>query len=486
MNRIDNFESFPSQRKTESSKPIGDAFKEKMQKIEKTEEETEQDKEKFLHSFHVEQRKIEEEECFCEAGAAGSSLFASASPSRGPAELAAPARPNMAIPFNPSYEGFKQIAEQAIPSPPAFPPPSVNESIEAPSPQPAKELPQSQAFWESFDLPDEPPPRRNLEEMNQPPAGRKKRLAEALPQPSKKKKLDSQQELLSAIIKPKKEELSDEELSATLLRPSTREEKKTEGALESATERGKEKKEPQAPGTSIAKKTKEEKKIPQSEQELQEDLAQPKEEELSVEEISETMLRPTTQDEKKKLEPAVQARNKTKGSQSVAAQSIKKTEAEKEREEKPRVLPDPLPMQFASLAQAAQTSAASYLNPQTEALFRQMVGAIIFVQKTTPGIIRTEILLNGSELRGSPFYNTTIVIEQHAAAPGAYNISLQGSPQAIQIFNNNLASLSSAFQTAYDKREINFRIVRLETSLSSKWSAHPRKKESESDEGFEE
>lgn len=162
----------------------------------------------------------------------------------------------------------------------------------------------------------------------------------------------------------------------------------------------------------------------------------------------------------------------------------KKTDAENERDPTTLALPTPLPSPITLIAEKAAIAASPYLNPVTETLFQQLVGSIAFVQKTMPGVNRTEIVLNGEVLNKSPFYNATIVIEQHATAPGSFNITLQGSPQAVQIFQTNLPSLASAFETAYDKREIPFRVSRLETSLSSRWSGHS--KNQQSDEELEE
>ncbi len=284
---------------------------------------------------------------------------------RGPVELAASPRPvNMAIPSSPAPEGFEHLVEKAIATPPAYPPPSIDEPPSSTPHRIAKELPQSNAFWEDFDMPDEPPPHRNFEESEEAALVplRKKRSAGKPTRPTEKKeKFDSQQELLAAV-------------------------------------------------------------------------------------------RPVEK---------------------------KKTDAENEREAKPLSLPHPLPAPFVLIAEKASIAGASSLNPVTETLFRELVGSIAFVQKTSPGVNRTEIVLNGEALNKSPFYNATIVIEQHATAPGSFNITLQGSPQAVQIFQTNLPSLASAFETAYDNKEIPFRVTRLEASLSSRWSGNPKRQQSD-------
>lgn len=372
MNRIGDFESFDPLRKREPTKSDKNAFQEKLQKIEKTEEERERDKEKLYQPFLTEKMT----ESFPQNS--NPSFFA-ATPSKGPAELilaASEARPaNMAIPPNTPPEGLEFFVDKMIATPPKYPPPTVDHPTSKPSSYSAKDLPQSDYFWQDFSMPDEPPPHRNFEEAEEPNqvSGRMRRTAGSeRSNRSEKKKLDSQQELLAA-VQPKKEDKEEKDRDAS---------------------------------SSL-------------------------------------------------------------------------------------ILPNPLPLQFASIAKNATMAAASYLNPVTETLFREIVGSLAFFQKTTSGITRTEILLNASDFNKSPFFNTTIVIEQHASAPGSFNICLQGSPQAVQIFNDNLSNLTSAFTAAYESKEIDFRIGRLETALSSDWSTGSRKKRSESSkdddhEGFEE
>ncbi len=95
--------------------------------------------------------------------------------------------------------------------------------------------------------------------------------------------------------------------------------------------------------------------------------------------------------------------------------------------------------------QAAATQAASYLNPDTMALFQQMVGTI-YVMNSRPGVSTTEVLLNSPAFAGSKFFGSTITIEKYATAPNALNIRLTGSTEAVNAFNQNLSSLVAAFE----------------------------------------
>ncbi|HAB99212.1 MAG TPA: hypothetical protein DCE71_05270, partial [Parachlamydiales bacterium] len=107
---------------------------------------------------------------------------------------------------------------------------------------------------------------------------------------------------------------------------------------------------------------------------------------------------------------------------------------------------------------AAATQAASYLSPDTMALFQQMVGTI-YVMNSRPGVSTTEVSLNSPAIDGSKYNVATITIEKYATAPNALNIRLSGSTDAVNAFNQNLSSLAAAFE--HSKLQFT---VRLETA----------------------
>jgi hypothetical protein len=96
---------------------------------------------------------------------------------------------------------------------------------------------------------------------------------------------------------------------------------------------------------------------------------------------------------------------------------------------------------------------------------------------TTPGITRTEVILNQLAFQKSVFYNSTITIEKYATAPDSFNIRLTGSDTAVKMFNDNIPNLMSSFANAYEQKNIKFRIGRLETSYSTERPLIRRKKE---------
>lgn len=136
-----------------------------------------------------------------------------------------------------------------------------------------------------------------------------------------------------------------------------------------------------------------------------------------------------------------------------------------------------LPATIIPLAQAATTQASPILSPQTMPLFFQMVGTI-YVMAATPGVSKTEILLNSPGFAGSKFFGATISIEKYATAPDSLNIRLTGSDEAVKSFNENITNLYGAFQNG----NFNFRIGRISAEYSIEKPVF-RRKESGEDKG---
>ena len=169
---------------------------------------------------------------------------------------------------------------------------------------------------------------------------------------------------------------------------------------------------------------------------------------------------------------------KHKKEQAIAA-SWKEKKKKQEEISASSQMPDSLPPATVQMADAAQAFVASYLSPHTAALFHHMVGTLSFWGSQTPGVSRTEIILNSSAFEKSPFYNSSITLEKFATAPDSFNITLSGSAQAVSLFNANIANLSTAFSKAYEKNKIGFRIGRLEASYAANPPATRRKEKTE-------
>lgn len=141
-------------------------------------------------------------------------------------------------------------------------------------------------------------------------------------------------------------------------------------------------------------------------------------------------------------------------------------------------VPDPLPPSILQTSSAALSAASPYLSPEVANLFKHMVGTILFMESTTPGISRTEVFLTSSAFQKSVFFNSTILIEKYSTAPDSFNIRLSGSPEAVKIFNNNIDSLINGFTTAYENRTVKFRVGRIEASYAAERPLFRRKSKS--------
>lgn len=133
-----------------------------------------------------------------------------------------------------------------------------------------------------------------------------------------------------------------------------------------------------------------------------------------------------------------------------------------------------LPANIQPMAVAATSQAATYLAPQTVSLFFQMVGTI-FVMQAPEGINRTEVVLNNPAYANSKFYGATITIEKYATAPDSFNIRLTGSHEAVASFKENIPSLLNAFENG----NFNFRIGRIDVEYSLERPIFRRKEKGE-------
>jgi hypothetical protein len=316
-------------------------------------------------------------------------------------------------------------------------------------------LPESMRFWEGYDLPDQPPEPTQFEE---------KRLS---------KKAD-----LSPAEKQKERLLLEEQKRKEM---KTAQEKPT--AMKESLPHGKKEKKPAETAPSWQKPfSKTEKKSGPFLKEQMGKQGKPLFEE-QLEEMPSSI---------EKEEPEIPLEPKwgrmEEGTQALYPETAAASEqlrAEKEREKKKTKTetmaavqpPEPLPPACQKVAEAALASVSAFLNAQTAELYLQMVGTMVFMSSSKGGISLTEVMLNSPAFKDSPFFGTTITIEKYATAPDSFNIRLTGSPEAVQVFSNNVANLSSAFIAAYEDRRITFRVGRIETELAPNRPLIRRKKE---------
>jgi hypothetical protein len=187
---------------------------------------------------------------------------------------------------------------------------------------------------------------------------------------------------------------------------------------------------------------------------------------------------PKTPEELEK-EAEVQGAAAVTGSHAPFAPSLERKE-EKKVEEKE--VPPPIEMgagipatpgELAGTAMPALTPEAlpSYANlhPQVMEIFDRMVGVMTVMNMS--GMTETTITLNAPQFASSVFFGTQIIIQEFSTAPQAFNIQLNGTPQAVALFQGNVDDLMAAFQAG----NYNFRVNRLETGYLTERPLFKRK-----------
>jgi len=113
----------------------------------------------------------------------------------------------------------------------------------------------------------------------------------------------------------------------------------------------------------------------------------------------------------------------------------------------------------------------SYANihPQVMEIFDRMVGVMTVMNMS--GITETVITLNAPQFASSVFFGSQIIIQEFSTAPQAFNIQLNGTPQAVALFQGNVNDLMAAFQAG----NYNFRVNRLETGYLTERPLFKRK-----------
>lgn len=99
------------------------------------------------------------------------------------------------------------------------------------------------------------------------------------------------------------------------------------------------------------------------------------------------------------------------------------------------------------------------LHPHVMELFEKMVGVITVM--ATSGIKETVVTLNMPKFASSVFFGSQIIIQEYTSAPQAFNIQINGSPEALNFLHGNVDDLMAAFQFG----NYNFRVNRLEAGL---------------------
>ncbi len=363
------------------------------------------------------------------------------------------------VSFNAPSSDFDDVEDAVVPAPAYTPPPDVGLSSRGDEDEATEEaLPQSNDFWEEFDLPDQPVSQPNFQETQD--VGKLGKGESA----GKKEPVSEHRKRVKEIGKKEEDVFL------------------TQGKVGKKKEAGKKfeqkKEEPISPFGPPGKPPKEQKREPiqKPKEAAQKNFPTP------MEELSKPSARSPMP--KSKTDGGVKRREEENLSQTAGALPPRTEEREggsggsKKGKEQPGAIEAPslssLPQSIQPMAQAATTQAAPYLSPQTASLFFQMVGTM-FVMAGTQGVSRTEVVLNNPSYINSKFYGATITIEKYATAPDSFNIRLTGSQEAVVSFKENIPSLLTAFQNG----NFNFRIGRIDVEYTMERPIFRRKDKGE-------
>lgn len=127
------------------------------------------------------------------------------------------------------------------------------------------------------------------------------------------------------------------------------------------------------------------------------------------------------------------------------------------------------------IAEPSPAPGYTAMNSQVFDLFERMVGVMTIM--TDSKMTETVITLNAPQFASSVFYGTQIIIQEYASAPKAFNIQLNGNPEAVALFQGNADDLMAAFQYG----NYNFRVNRLETGYLAERPLFHRKEKASDD-----
>ncbi len=115
------------------------------------------------------------------------------------------------------------------------------------------------------------------------------------------------------------------------------------------------------------------------------------------------------------------------------------------------------------------------LTPQVMELFDRMVGTMTVMSASD--MTETVITLNAPQFASSVFFGSQIIIQEFSSAPKQFNIKLNGSAQAVALFQGNADDLMAAFQGG----KFGFKVHRLETGILEDQPLFKRKEKTSGD-----
>ncbi len=331
---------------------------------------------------------------------------------------------------------------------------------------PTEDLPSSDGFWQSAPL-NNPEKPKKIQEVTEPNNSHQKASAKSSPKTAEEELLLEAKKLTSSSKKGIKGKNPFEVSSKKEPSPKTSEKEKTEKTQpitlpeKRASHLEKEQEKLSLPEKTVSKKTVSE-PVPQEEK------------------STHSKKRKTTP---KKSQEKTALKHIADNFAPMLVLPSKKEEAQLQKEKNKENLSDNLvepvkiPAEIAAQGIAATTHLPSYVSPQVQNLFAQMVSTVVVMQQK--GITTTQVELNSPYFEKSIFRGAVISIDRYSTAPGSFNIRLSGSPEAVQLFEKNIPTL----QAAFERGRFSFRVSRLESSLKGEKHLIQRKSSSKETKG---
>ncbi len=176
------------------------------------------------------------------------------------------------------------------------------------------------------------------------------------------------------------------------------------------------------------------------------------------------------------IEEATSAKAPPEEISKIQKEKQKKDQAEKVAESG-GVTPTQTPEGLPGTVPTAETALPSYLNlsPAVFELFDKMV-SYITIEHTKSGTTTATVHI---EMKGSVFDGAKLELKRVPTAPNTFNVQLQGTPEAVQLFNASAQDLAAAFQHGKYSFDVNVQRASLLDEYRSKARRVTRKEDTE-------
>ena len=226
----------------------------------------------------------------------------------------------------------------------------------------------------------------------------------------------------------------------------------------------------------------------QSEQQSQpaEQKQQPESKQAKASETTPVPVQPQTKKSEETKKGAPKAATKIEETTAAKAPPEEVAKIQKEKQKKDQaekvaesggVTPTQTPEGMPIAAPGAEAPPPSYLNlpPAVFELFDKMV-SYITIEHSKSGTTTATVHI---DMKGSVFDGAKLELKRVPTAPNTFNIQLQGTPEAVQLFNSNAQDLAAAFQYGKYSFDVNVQRASLLDEYRSKARRVTRKSDTE-------